>query len=356
MSGLRKILSNKLYLGIGLVILLFIVMGAVSISSLELLQGNARVVNYVGIVRGATQKLVKEELMGHPDDALIKRLDGIVDELLTGEGENDLVKLDDEAYLKNMSKVKESWTLLKIDIANVRSGQGQQELYDASQEYFELVNDTVFSAEEYSEAQVVYINWIMVVINGAFVVVLVIGVVFAVRSMAIRRRADALGVLAYVDTLTEINNRASCERLIGEWIKDPPQEDVWAFMFDMNDLKLTNDFLGHQGGDQVIKAFANILSEVAQPYGFLGRYGGDEFLALFIDCSDDIAKKFLDEIHEKVDSYNEVRSNKLEQISYAGGFAHGNLATKDIDDIIHEADNQMYLDKRKIKKAKLSAE
>jgi diguanylate cyclase (GGDEF)-like protein len=338
------------------VLVLFIVMSTVSLTSLELLQGNARVVNYVGIVRGATQKLVKEELMGYPNDAEIKRLDGIVNDLLEGGGDNKLVVLDDESYLENMLRVKGSWNELKRDIADVRNGgsQSQQKLYDASQEYFELVNATVFSAEEYSEAQVIRISGIMISINVIFVLLIAVGAVFAVRSAREKHRADVLGKIAYVDPLTEIANRASCEKLIGEWIGQPPEQDVWAFMFDMNDLKLTNDFLGHQGGDKIIKDFSSILAESAEPYGFFGRYGGDEFLGLFLGCDEEAAERFLNDIHQKTNEDNEVRSNKLEQISYAAGYAHGNLSYVDIDDIIHEADNQMYLDKRRIKKANIS--
>ena len=45
--------------------------------------GDARIVNYSGIVRGATQKLVKEEMSGQQDDALLLRLDQIIDNLRT---------------------------------------------------------------------------------------------------------------------------------------------------------------------------------------------------------------------------------------------------------------------------------
>ena len=58
----------------------------VSIHSIHGLQGNARVINYAGVVRGATQRLVKQELKGQPNDVLIARLDGILTELATGEG------------------------------------------------------------------------------------------------------------------------------------------------------------------------------------------------------------------------------------------------------------------------------
>ena len=48
--------------------------------------GDARIINYSGLVRGATQRLVKEELDGQPDDELIARLNGIIYDLRTGEG------------------------------------------------------------------------------------------------------------------------------------------------------------------------------------------------------------------------------------------------------------------------------
>ena len=53
-------------------------LGGLSLVSIHNLQGNARVINYTGVVRGATQRLVKEELKGRADDALIARLDGIM--------------------------------------------------------------------------------------------------------------------------------------------------------------------------------------------------------------------------------------------------------------------------------------
>ena len=57
------------------------------------MQGDARVGNYAGIMRGATQRLVKQELTGHPNDELTRKLDGIITELQTGEGGNDLSAL-----------------------------------------------------------------------------------------------------------------------------------------------------------------------------------------------------------------------------------------------------------------------
>ncbi len=62
--------------------------------------GNARVINYTGVVCWQPNKL-KEELEGRPDDALISKLDGIIEAAATGEGENRLVRLKDDEYQEN---------------------------------------------------------------------------------------------------------------------------------------------------------------------------------------------------------------------------------------------------------------
>lgn len=55
-------------------------------------------------------------------------------------------------------------------------------------------------------------------------------------------------------------------------------------IFDLNDLKYTNDTLGHEAGNQMIKQFAHILSSQLPGMAFVGRYGGDEFLAMIRHC------------------------------------------------------------------------
>lgn len=350
---------------VGVVILLFGFVSYTSISSIRLLQGNARVVNYVGIVRGATQKLIKEEIMGwylssadaspeemsdwYPDDALVNRLNSIVDELLTGEGSNGLVVLEDEEYLSNMRMVQVHWEELKELITEVRAGADPTELFESSQAYFDLVNKTVFSAEAYSERQVDRINTTLILVNGVFILLLVAGLTLYWRNKTVRRRADALGKIAYIDPLTQMENRASCERLIERLTTSPEDGDIAVFMFDMNNLKLTNDFLGHQGGDKVIAAFGTILKDEAKEYGFIGRFGGDEFLAVFEPGDESIAEAFLRRVRQRVDTYNESKVNKLEKILYAVGYCISDPRVKDIEDIIHEADNRMYADKRKAK-------
>lgn len=62
------------------------------------LQGTAHMINYAGLVRGATQRMVKLEITGSRSDELIKYLDDILSGLIYQDGHYDLVKLHDKEY------------------------------------------------------------------------------------------------------------------------------------------------------------------------------------------------------------------------------------------------------------------
>lgn len=62
------------------------------------LHGTAHVVNYAGLVRGATQREVKLEITGTADDMQIEYLDKILSGLKYEDGNYNLVSLKDSAY------------------------------------------------------------------------------------------------------------------------------------------------------------------------------------------------------------------------------------------------------------------
>lgn len=349
---MKKLAQKKEYIIIGIVIVLFIFVSLLSLSSINQLRGNARVVNYVGIVRGATQKLVKEEMYDFQDDKLIARLDTIINELITGEGPNGLTVLEDETYLGNMHQVKNHWSDLKDEIMTVRNGADKAALFDSSQEYFDLVDRTVSSAEAFSETQVQNSTNSLIIINLLFVGIILVGVVSIVRSISIRKRADMLGKIAYIDPLTQMPNRASCEREIDKYQSGKYEQELAVFMFDMNNLKLVNDMMGHQGGDRIIADFARILKTTGEEFGFVGRYGGDEFIAIIPDGTPQKAESYITRINEKVVAYNLLHINNIEKISFAADYVIGNLKSNTFEELINEADRKMYVRKRQMKENK----
>lgn len=80
------------------------------------LQGNAKVINYAGVVRGATQRLVKQELNHQPNDPLIDKIEGILENLQTGQGDYGLSRLDSDAFQELIVRMQEEWAKLKEEI------------------------------------------------------------------------------------------------------------------------------------------------------------------------------------------------------------------------------------------------
>lgn len=349
---MKKLWEKKEFVLAGVIILLFIFMSSLSLISINQMRGNARVVNYAGIVRGATQRLVKKELQGYPDDALASRLDTIVNELITGDGPNGLVALEDTTFQDLMRQVNRQWSDLKREIEFVRSGGDKTQLFELSEEYFTLVDKTVSAAESFSESQVRRsMDW-MIGINIIFVFLIVGCAIVFLRSAALKRKAEALGKIAYLDPLTQMPNRASCEQEIDRIETEHKNEKLAVLMFDMNNLKRVNDELGHQGGDRVIADFARIIKTEGADFGFVGRYGGDEFVALFPGQDDDGVEHYMARVNEKIISYNLLHVKELERLSFAAGYVVDTPEKMSVLTMIDEADRRMYVRKRQMKENK----
>ena len=54
-------------------------------------------------------------------------------------------------------------------------------------------------------------------------------------------------------------------------------------MFDVDHFKRINDTYGHNVGDEVLKALANLVSTEVRVTDFFGRWGGEEFVLLLRD-------------------------------------------------------------------------
>ena len=80
------------------------------------LQGTARVINYAGLVRGATQRLVKFEIIGIHDDELVQYLDDVLEDLKYDDGSYGLVSLKDANYQGKLDSLIDYWEKLKKEI------------------------------------------------------------------------------------------------------------------------------------------------------------------------------------------------------------------------------------------------
>lgn len=93
------------------IILIFLFFGIMSLVSD--LQGTARVVNYAGLVRGETQRVIKLEMSKEPDDEMIETVEAIINGLRFGSDELDLVRLEDTEFQEKMDELAADFTELK---------------------------------------------------------------------------------------------------------------------------------------------------------------------------------------------------------------------------------------------------
>ena len=103
-----------------------------------------------------------------------------------------------------------------------------------------------------------------------------------------------LAISSVTDGLTGLYNRAEIERRIRGSLNERAQQDASGelslIMLDIDDFKKTNDAYGHQEGDRVIIALADVLRTVMDGVpSALGRWGGEEFMVLLPDSAIDEA-------------------------------------------------------------------
>lgn len=102
-------------LAVILAILIIIMMGIVSD-----IQGTARIVNYTGLVRGETQRLIKLELSMQQENEMIHDIRTFIDGLRNGNDELNLVRLNDVDFQNKMQELDDKFSDLYKKIYLVR--------------------------------------------------------------------------------------------------------------------------------------------------------------------------------------------------------------------------------------------
>ena len=91
---------------------------------------------------------------------------------------------------------------------------------------------------------------------------------------------------AITDGMTGLYNRAETQRRIEEQLRSVSSTAFSVIMLDIDNFKQVNDTYGHQEGDAVLVALANILrnEQVKSNASFsAGRWGGEEFMLVLAD-------------------------------------------------------------------------
>jgi diguanylate cyclase (GGDEF)-like protein/PAS domain S-box-containing protein len=155
-----------------------------------------------------------------------------------------------------------------------------------------------------------------------------------------RKKAEhELRHLTYYDKLTGLYNRGYFEYMLEK--KVARGDFPFAIIIgDINGLKIVNDTFGHEAGDKIITAIAEILKLSGRQKDIICRWGGDEFAMLLNNAADDIAEQVCAEIRERC-AARQMQPISL-SISLGYSIAHAN---RDINSAIKEAEERMYRNK-----------
>jgi diguanylate cyclase (GGDEF)-like protein len=149
---------------------------------------------------------------------------------------------------------------------------------------------------------------------------------------------------AYYDDLTSLPNRRllqnRCQQALAHSLR---HETGMALLFlDLDNFKPINDSLGHEAGDEVLRAVAGRLTACLREGDTLSRLGGDEFVVLLLNITGEkqvssVAQKIIDITSEPVSM-----NGRNMQVGCSIGIAIFPKDGADYSSLLKNADAAMY--------------
>ncbi|MCL2087008.1 MAG: diguanylate cyclase [Oscillospiraceae bacterium] len=157
--------------------------------------------------------------------------------------------------------------------------------------------------------------------------------------------------LTMTDQLTELPNRRSFDsRLELEWARGAREKSpVSILVMDLDKFKAYNDTFGHQQGDILLKAVADMFkATMKRSTDFIARWGGEEFIALLPNTDMGGALKIAEQIRKNIDSLECLTPNgTITKITISiGANSVVPSPTTSIPEFVRLADNALYEAKR----------
>ena len=165
-------------------------------------------------------------------------------------------------------------------------------------------------------------------------------------------RLQVYRAMAYRDPLTGLwNRRYFEERLKEEFSRSQRAGTSRKFsvlMIDINHFKETNDEHGHQAGDTILRWVGEFLTAHLRTHDVPCRTGGDEFAVLLPDLSGEDCGRIIDRLRDGLKQANRDREIP---VSLSLGTASWPEVRVSADQLLAQADEAMYADKRRQKNA-----
>ncbi|MDD3894868.1 MAG: diguanylate cyclase [Syntrophomonadaceae bacterium] len=164
------------------------------------------------------------------------------------------------------------------------------------------------------------------------------------QAEVIERKAaeEKMAYFSLHDALTGLYNRTYFEEEMRR-LSSERMGNVGIIMCDVDGLKLINDSMGHDNGDSLLIATANIIKSCFRSADVVARIGGDEFAILLPHCNPEILESTYNRLQQSANQ-SELSWQGI-PLSLSIGTAIRTKPSVPLTDIYKEADNNMYRQK-----------
>ena len=168
----------------------------------------------------------------------------------------------------------------------------------------------------------------------------------------LRENNEKLRYLGLHDVLTGVYNRNCFEEEM-RCIQNGGGYPVSIMVCDLDGLKYANDSFGHDDGDQLLIAAADVLKKSFRESDVIARIGGDEFAVILPNTDADVAQELFGRIRYAIDKYNMAPSQFPLSISI--GVSTSLKEKENLNEVFKRADHNMYREKLHREKSGRSA-
>lgn len=152
------------------------------------------------------------------------------------------------------------------------------------------------------------------------------------------------------DSLTGVRNKYAYfeeENLLQRHVENGDAPPFGIAVFDLNNLKITNDTQGHAAGDELIIAACGLICDTFK-HSPVFRIGGDEFAAILFGQDYENRESLIRTIRETSLAHIKQKAG----VVVASGFARFDpREDHTVADVFKRADEQMYRNKKELKSA-----
>lgn len=164
----------------------------------------------------------------------------------------------------------------------------------------------------------------------------------SIQDITARKKAEEyLHYLGTHDVMTGLFNRTYFEETLQK-LEFNRKDPTSIIILDLNYLKKTNDTLGHQAGDKLIRRLAEVLTAAFNNGQIAARIGGDEFAVILPLTDEAETAEYLKQIQALVDINNKYYREPVLSISIGAATSQPGM---NLERVIQLSDDVMYRNK-----------